>query len=98
MKKEIKSAVGLRYDGVNAPHVSAKGQDALAERLIEEMTKNGGLIHRDETLINWLMALEIGEEIPEPLFMIIAELIAYAWYLDGRTPPGWEETHVNKIV
>lgn len=98
MKKEIKHAVALRYDGVNTPQISAKGHDALAEKLIEEMKKNGGLIHRDETLINWLLALEIGDEIPEPLFVIIAELIAYAWYLDGRSPPGWEKTHVNQIV
>lgn len=96
--KKAKSAVALKYDGVNAPKVSAKGYDALAEKLIEEMEKNGGLIHSDEALMNWLAALEVGDEIPEQLYLVIAELIAFAWYLDGKTPPGWEGSMVNKMV
>ncbi|MEZ8143431.1 flagellar biosynthesis protein FlhB [Enterovibrio norvegicus FF-33] len=96
--KKPKSAVALRYDGINAPQVSAKGYEALAEKLIEEMEKNGGLVHSDETLMNWLSALEVGDEIPEQLYLVIAELIAFAWYLDGKTPPGWEGSVVNKSV
>ncbi|PKF51748.1 EscU/YscU/HrcU family type III secretion system export apparatus switch protein [Enterovibrio nigricans] len=96
--KKVKSAVALKYDGVNAPHVSAKGYEALADKLIEEMEKQGGLIHSDETLMQWLSALEVGDEIPEALYLIIAELIAYAWYLDGKTPPGWEGSVVNHTV
>ncbi|OEE84083.1 flagellar biosynthesis protein FlhB [Enterovibrio norvegicus FF-162] len=96
--KKPKSAVALRYDGINAPQVSAKGYEALAEKLIEEMEKNGGLVHSDETLMNWLSALEVGDEITEQLYLVIAELIAFAWYLDGKTPPGWEGSVVNKSV
>lgn len=96
--KPTKSAIALRYDGINAPQVSAKGYDELAQRLIEEMEKQGGLIHSDETLMNWLAALEVGDEIPPPLYLVIAELIAFAWYLDGKTPPGWEGSVVNKMV
>lgn len=40
--KTTKSAIALRYDGVNAPKVSAKGYNELAEKLIEEMEKQGG--------------------------------------------------------
>lgn len=96
--KTTKSAVALRYDGINAPKVSAKGYNELALKLVEEMEKQGGLIHSDETLMNWLSALEVGEEIPEQLYLVIAELIAFAWYLDGKTPPGWEGHVVNKTV
>lgn len=96
--KKIKTAIALRYDGVNTPQVSAKGYDHFAEKLIAEMEKNGGLIHSDESLINWLSALDIGDDIPEPLFLVIAELIAYAWYLDGKIPPGWDDVYINKHV
>ncbi|MDD1792431.1 EscU/YscU/HrcU family type III secretion system export apparatus switch protein [Enterovibrio sp. ZSDZ42] len=96
--KNPKAAIALRYDGVNAPQVSAKGYDALAEKLIEEMEKNGGLVHSDEALMNWLSALEIGDEVPESVYLVIAELIAFAWYLDGQTPPGWEGSVVNQSV
>ncbi|MGF1765900.1 EscU/YscU/HrcU family type III secretion system export apparatus switch protein [Enterovibrio makurazakiensis] len=96
--KNPKAAIALRYDGVNAPQVSAKGYDALAEKLIEEMEKNGGLVHSDEALMNWLSALEIGDEVPESVYLVIAELIAFAWYLDGKTPPGWEGSVVNQSV
>lgn len=97
MKTE-KSAIALRYDGINAPQVSAKGYNELAEKLIQEMEKHGGLIHSDETLMNWLAALDVGDEIPAELYLVIAELIAFAWYLDGKTPPGWEGHVVNKTV
>ncbi|MDD1783244.1 EscU/YscU/HrcU family type III secretion system export apparatus switch protein [Enterovibrio sp. ZSDZ35] len=96
--KKVKSAVALKYDGVNAPHVSAKGYNELAEKLINEMANQGGLIHSDETLMQWLSALEVGDEIPEALYLVIAELIAFAWYLEGKTPPGWEGSCVNHTV
>ncbi|STO56831.1 EscU/YscU/HrcU family type III secretion system export apparatus switch protein [Grimontia hollisae] len=96
--KKPKSTIALKYDGINTPKVSAKGYDQLAEILIEEMEKNGGLIHSDEALMNWLSALEVGDEIPEQFYLVIAELIAFAWYLDGKTPPGWEGFVVNKTV
>ncbi len=98
MKNETKSAIALRYNGITPPQVTAKGQDELAEKIINEMKRTGGLIHSDETLLKWLSALEIGDEIPKPLFLIIAQLIAYAWYLDGKTPPGWEKEHINEEV
>lgn len=95
MNKKMKTAISLTYDGINTPIVSAKYYETLAVKLIEEMEKNGVLIHSDENLINWLNALEVGDEIPQSLYYVIAELIAYAWFLDGKTPPGWQNVSID---
>ncbi|ELR65086.1 FlhB domain protein [Photobacterium marinum] len=85
-----KRAIALHYDGYQTPTVTAKGYNHLAEHIIEQVKKQGGLIHEDEALSEYLNQLEIGDEIPESLYRIIAELIAFSWVLNGKTPPGWE--------
>lgn len=98
-KEDEKVAVALQYDGVNTPFVAAKGYNHLAKEIIEQVKESGGLVHQDEQLIKWLRNLDVGQDIPEELFLIIAELIAYAWFLDGKAPPGWEDVlPVEKIV
>ncbi|WP_299016226.1 EscU/YscU/HrcU family type III secretion system export apparatus switch protein [uncultured Photobacterium sp.] len=85
-----KRAIALHYDGYQTPTVTAKGYNQLAEHIIEQVKKQGGLIHQDEALSEYLNQLEVGDEIPESLYRIIAELIAFSWVLNGKTPPGWE--------
>lgn len=85
-----KRAIALHYDGYQTPTVTAKGYNHLAEHIIEQVKKQGGLIHEDEALSEYLNQLEIGDEIPESLYRIIAELIAFSWVLNGKNPPGWE--------
>ncbi|UXI00560.1 EscU/YscU/HrcU family type III secretion system export apparatus switch protein [Photobacterium sp. TY1-4] len=85
-----KRAIALHYDGVQAPTVAAKGYDQLAEHIIAQVKQHGGLIHKDEALSDFLNHLEEGDEIPESLYRIIAELVAFSWALNGKTPPGWE--------
>lgn len=85
-----KRAIALHYDGALAPTVAAKGYDQLAEHIIAQVKQQGGLLHQDPVLSDFLNNLEQGEEIPESLYRIIAELIAFSWALNGKTPPGWE--------
>ncbi len=79
-----------------APTVTAKGYDELAEKMLMEAREHGKLIHEDAQLMQWLERLEVGEEIPSQLYVIIAELISLGWYLEGKNPPGWEG--INKKV
>ena len=37
-----------------------------------------------------LARLELGDAIPEALYRCIAEIIAFAWHLQGKAPPGFE--------
>lgn len=99
MKTEQNRAVALSYDGYNTPYVSAKGYDDWAKEIIELVKAQGGLIHQDPALADYLNNLEAGDNIPPALFVIIAELIAFSWVLNGKTPPGWEgPVSVNETV
>ncbi|PSW19520.1 flagellar biosynthesis protein FlhB [Photobacterium sanctipauli] len=86
-----KRAIALHYSGgSDAPTVAAKGYNQLAEHIIEQVKQQGGLIHQDDELSTYLDKLEAGDAIPEQLYRVIAELIAFSWLLNGKTPPGWE--------
>ncbi len=40
----------------------------------------------DSELMRWLGQLDIGEEIPEQLYQVIAEILAFVYHLEGRSP------------
>lgn len=81
MSKERK-AVGLSYDGKTAPTVVSRGFDKLAEEIIAQAKEAGVLVHEDPELANFLAKLEVGDEIPKEVYVIIAELIAFATWLN----------------
>lgn len=77
-----KKAVGLKYDGVNAPTVTARGFDGLADEIVTLAKEAGVLVHEDPELADFLAKLEVGDEIPKEVYVIIAELIAFATWLN----------------
>ncbi|GGZ00584.1 EscU/YscU/HrcU family type III secretion system export apparatus switch protein [Shewanella fodinae] len=95
--KKPKQAVALSYDGKTAPKITAKGQDLLAEEIIAVAEAAGVHIHQDEHLSNFLQMLELGDAIPKELYLLIAELIAFVYMLDGKFPDQWDNMH-KKIV
>jgi flagellar biosynthesis protein len=92
-----KQAVALSFDGKSAPKVTASGTDLLAEEIIALAEKAGVHIHQDPNLSNFLQMLELGEEVPKELYLLIAELIAFIYMLDGKFPEQWNNLH-QKIV
>lgn len=93
--KKTKSAVGIQYqDGSKeAPKVIAKGFGDLAQEIIEVAKQNGVLIHEDPYLSEFLARLDLGQEIPEQLYHVIAELIAFSYVLQGKYPESWAKLH-----
>ena len=94
MKDKSRRAVGLRYDKTSqksAPKVVAKGYGELADAIVAAAQEAGILIHEDPYLSDILATLDINQEIPESLYFVIAELIAYSYVLQGKVPAGWEE-------
>lgn len=96
-ESEPKQAVALSYDGRNAPKIVATGEGLIAEEIIALAKANGVYIHQDPHLIHFLKLLELGEEIPKELYLLIAELIAFVYMLDGKFPEQWNNMH-QKIV
>ena len=97
-----KSAVGLKYQQSNqddvqplgasssgAPTVIAKGFGDLAEEIIALARQNGVLVHEDPYLSDFLATLDLGQEIPDQLYHVIAELIAFSYVLQGKFPDSW---------
>lgn len=92
-KSKVKSAVGLKYSAEtkkDAPKVIAKGFGDLAEEIIQLAEQSGVLIHEDPYLSEVLTKLDLGQEIPEQLYYVIAELIAFSYFLQGETPESWQ--------
>lgn len=80
------TAVALHYDGKNAPRVTAKGSGELAERIIALAKEHGIPLQENAPLVSLLAKLELGAEIPEALYLAVAEIIAFAYLLSGKTP------------
>ncbi len=75
-------AVALRFDeegSQGAPEVLAKGQDELAQRMIQAAREAGVPVLRDVPLAHGLFALEEGQEIPEALYEAVAIVLRAAW-------------------
>lgn len=83
-KPEINKAVALKYEHSQdrAPLVVAKGSGKLAEKIIEIAKEHGIKIYEDKELISTLMKLDIGDYIPEELYPIVAQILAFIYSLD----------------
>lgn len=84
-------AIALRYSGDGAPKVTASGQGHVAARILELAQESGVPVRRDPALVQALSTLELGREIPEELYLAVAEVLAWAYRLDGHAgepPPG----------
>lgn len=86
-----KIAVALEYDGSNAPKVTAKGVGEIAETILTIAREQGVPLQEDSGLVEILAQINLGEEIPENLYRAVAEVIAFAYILTGKFPPGYSE-------
>jgi flagellar biosynthesis protein len=90
---KAKTATALQYEGKKAPTVTARGHGELAEEIIALAKEHGILVHQDDELSKLLSQLELGEQIPAQLYVIIAELIAFSYVLQGKFPENWHNIH-----
>ena len=90
---KVVKAVALKYDGVNSPKLTAKGEGKLAQEIISLAEQSEVHIHYDPLLLNVLSRLELGEEIPETLYLSVAKIIAFAYYLQGKHPDNVNKTN-----
>lgn len=80
-------AVALKYDGDTAPKVAASGEDDLAQAIIKLALEHEVPVYENASLMRWLAQLDIGEEIPEQLYQVIAEILAFVYHLEGKERP-----------
>lgn len=79
-----KKAVALTYhETLNAPVVLAKGRGEVAEKIVETAKKHGIETYFDEQLLDTLMAVAVGEEIPTELYTIVAKILLFVEKIDA---------------
>lgn len=85
-----KQAVALSYDGQRAPTVTAEGSGELAEKIIAVAREHGIPLFENPQLLALLQDVGLGEEIPETLYLCIAQVIAFAYKIQGKFPKDWQ--------
>lgn len=79
-------AVALKYDGKNAPKVTAKGEGVTAQQILELAERHGIPLQNQPELARILAQVPLGDEIPRELYVAVAEVIAFAYLLSGKIP------------
>lgn len=71
------SVAVIRYDETDGgtPSVIAQGTGVLAERIIELARQHGVQMQEDEQLVQHLLDLDLGDNIPPQLYSVIAEIL-----------------------
>lgn len=82
----VSAAVALKYDGERAPTISAVGNHELADEIIRIARENGVPLYENAELASTLARLSLNDEIPEQLYQLIAEILAFAFQIRGLTP------------
>ena len=85
---EAKKAVALLYDQVRAPILVAKGRGAFAEEIIEVAKAAGVHLAEDPVLAETLSYLRLEQEIPEEVYVAVATVLSWVYWLKGQTPQG----------
>ena len=84
-------AVALKYseNGMRAPQVVAKGADEVAAKIRELAIENNVVILEAPPLARALFRhAELGDEIPEALYIAVAEVLAYVFQLRAYSKNG----------
>lgn len=85
-EQNARTAAALQYDNESAPRLVAKGRGELADQIIALAEQHGVYLHEDPALANALQQLRLNQEIPRKLYVAIARVIAFAYFLQGKTP------------
>ena len=97
-KTPPRQAIALSYDGTQAPTLTAKGDDELAQAILALAREHEVPIYENAELVRLLARMELGDSIPEALYLTIAEIIAFAWHLKGKAPAGFTQQSGEREV
>ncbi len=78
-------AVALHYNGNGAPRVVAKGGGVIADKIIETAREHRIPLEEDAALAASLSRLDLGAEVPRELYVAVANVLAFAWAVTGKT-------------
>lgn len=82
--KESLQAIAIKYDkdSKKAPAIIASGRGKIAEDILSIAEENNIPMMQDKKLSKLLSSIKINSEIPPNLFKVVAEVLAFIFYLD----------------
>ena len=86
LPRPVALAVALQWDGEAAPRVTAKGCGEIAEHIVQVARQHGVPLEDDREIAEILAQVDIGAQIPETLFVAVAEIISFAYLVRGQLP------------
>lgn len=84
---DIDIAVALKWEGNGAPKVTAKGRGEAAERILALAREHDIPLQHEKGLVELLLLVDLDHEIPQNLYVAVAEIIAFAYSLKGKSVP-----------
>ena len=91
MAEERRRAVALKYqlgDRSSAPRVLAKGQGAIADKILEMAREKGVPLYEDKELVEVLGQLDVGTEIAPELYQAVAEVLIFIYKMNQKKKAG----------
>lgn len=79
MNSHLKKAAALSYDKQSAPKVVASGSGILAQKIIERAKELDIAMFQNSALVESLVSLEIGDEIPPELYSAVVEVFIWLY-------------------
>lgn len=85
-KNKPNKAVALKYVPRldNAPKIVAKGRGKIAEKIINIAKEHDIYIYDDPDLAEALAQLDLDEEIPADLYIVVSELLAFVYSINSE--------------
>jgi flagellar biosynthesis protein len=82
MKKAV--ALGYNIEKDNAPRVVAKGKGVSAENIIKIAQLHNLPIKEDADLVELLSKVELDREVPEKLYVAVAEVFSFLYKITKK--------------
>lgn len=82
----------LKYKGRTTPIVSAFGENETALEILKLAKKHNVPVYEDESLVQILSQLDVGQAVPKELFEWVAGILAFSFYAKNEVPEGFSPT------
>jgi flagellar biosynthesis protein len=86
--KKTRKAVALAYE-INsaAPRITGQGEGFVADAILAKAKEMGIPTRTEPELVEFLMQLKLNELVPPKLYAAVAEVLAWAYEVDGKSVP-----------
>ncbi|SDI38875.1 flagellar biosynthesis protein [Alteribacillus persepolensis] len=71
------SAAVVKYDDKEAPRVTAHGSGEVAQQILSLAEENNIYMQQDPGLLEHLLDMDLGENVPPQLYSVIAEILLF---------------------